>query len=265
MIAEGVAGARRRDPEAGAFALPIAGGMACWAGAESPLNKVIGVGFAGPLSETELAAVEGAYAERGAPVQVELASLSEPALGAQLSRRGYRLMSFENVLAADLEGLDSRLEPPPGSDPEIADSGAEELGLWLDVVVTGFAHPDLQGLPATQEFPRAALERVMRDLVTGAGCRRYLARRGGEPAGGASLRVDDRIAQLCGAATLPAHRRRGVQTALLAHRLNAARAAGCKLAVVTTQPGSKSQENVQRLGFHVLYVRAILVREHAAG
>jgi predicted GNAT family acetyltransferase len=35
------------------------------------------------------------------------------------------------------------------------------------------------------------------------------------------------IAQLAGAATLPAHRRRGVQTALLATRLADARASTC--------------------------------------
>jgi hypothetical protein len=31
--------------------------------------------------------------------------------------------------------------------------------------------------------------------------------------------------------------------------------------VVTTQPGSKSMQNVQKLGFDLLYARAILVRE----
>jgi GNAT superfamily N-acetyltransferase len=66
---------------------------------------------------------------------------------------------------------------------------------------------------------------------------------------------------LCGAATLPAFRRRGVQSALLHARLAQARQAGCDLAVVTTQPGSKSQENVQRAGFELLYVRAVLVRD----
>ncbi|MBP7678421.1 MAG: GNAT family N-acetyltransferase, partial [Thermoanaerobaculia bacterium] len=68
------------------------------------------------------------------------------------------------------------------------------------------------------------------------------------------------LAQLCGAATLPDHRRRGIQTALLAERLAAAGRSGCGLAVVTTQPGSKSQENVRRRGFALLYTRAILVR-----
>jgi GNAT superfamily N-acetyltransferase len=80
------------------------------------------------------------------------------------------------------------------------------------------------------------------------------------PAGGASLRLFEGIAQLCGAATLPEHRRHGVQSALLAARLEAAVRAGCDVAVVTTTPGSKSQENVQGQGFDLLYTRAILVR-----
>jgi hypothetical protein len=67
------------------------------------------------------------------------------------------------------------------------------------------------------------------------------------------------VAQLTGAATVPAHRRHGVQTALLAARLADAARTGCDIAVVTTQPGSKSQQNVQRQGFDLLYTRAVLV------
>ena len=48
---------------------------------------------------------------------------------------------------------------------------------------------------------------------------------------------------------------------LLERRLMDARAAKCKLAVSTTQPGSKSQANSQRRGFQLLYTRAILIRE----
>jgi len=36
--------------------------------------------------------------------------------------------------------------------------------------------------------------------------------------------------------------------------------AGCDLAVITTAPGSKSQANVMRTGFALLYARAILVK-----
>jgi GNAT superfamily N-acetyltransferase len=93
------------------------------------------------------------------------------------------------------------------------------------------------------------------------GFKRYLARVRGAAAGGASMRLFEGIAQLCGAATLPEYRRQGVQTALFNARLRAAQRAGCRIAVVTTQPGTKSQHNAQRRGFHLLYARAILVKE----
>ncbi len=47
----------------------------------------------------------------------------------------------------------------------------------------------------------------------------------------------------------------------LAARLADATAAGCDLAVITVQPGSKSQQNVQRQGFELLYARSVMVRE----
>jgi ribosomal protein S18 acetylase RimI-like enzyme len=90
---------------------------------------------------------------------------------------------------------------------------------------------------------------------------RYAGWLDGIIAGGATMRVAEGVAQLTGAATAPAHRRRGVHTALLSTRLNAAAAAGCDVAVVITQPGSKSQQNAQRQGFDLLYTRAVLVKQ----
>jgi GNAT superfamily N-acetyltransferase len=115
-------------------------------------------------------------------------------------------------------------------------------------------------VPSHEQYPRETAEAVIADMAAVPGLVRYLARRGGVAAGGASMRLADGVAQLCGAATLPGHRRRGVQTALLATRLDVAARAGCDVAVVTTQPGSKSQENAQRQGFELLYTRAVLVR-----
>ena len=74
------------------------------------------------------------------------------------------------------------------------------------------------------------------------------------------MRMAGGVAQLTGAATAPAHRRRGIQTALLSARLADA-AACCDAAVITTQPGSKSQQNAQRQGFDLLYARAVLVKQ----
>jgi GNAT superfamily N-acetyltransferase len=101
---------------------------------------------------------------------------------------------------------------------------------------------------------------AQRDLAA-AGVSRYIALRDGVVAGGAGIRLAEGVAQFAGAATVPAHRRHGVQSALLSARLADAAAAGCDIAVITTQPGSKSQQNAQRQGFDLLYTRAILTKQ----
>src|SRR6185436_1937291 len=59
------------------------------------------------------------------------------------------------------------------------------------------------------------------------------------------------------AATRPAWRGRGCQTALLRRRIADAARAGCDLVVVQASPGSGSQRNLQRLGLELAYTRAI--------
>jgi ribosomal protein S18 acetylase RimI-like enzyme len=156
-------------------------------------------------------------------------------------------------------GGESRAEAAASQGVEVTRSERDELALWIAIVAGGFARPDAQGVASHESYPREAIERVMSDMASAPSLRRYLARRDGVPAGGASMRASDGICQLCGAATLPEHRRHGVQRAMLERRLNDAAAAGCEVAVVTTLPGSQSQHNVQRLGFDLLYTRAILV------
>nr|WP_110037497.1 GNAT family N-acetyltransferase [Nocardia neocaledoniensis] len=242
---------------AGGFVREFGGGAACFAEPGSPLNKVVGVGFGEIPSSAEWDEVEAAYAAVGAPVQVELAHIADPRIGAELTGRGYRLMSFEDVLGIELAG---RVWAAPAG-VEVRRADEDGFDTWLDVVVDGFAHPDEDGLPAHEEFPREALAAVMRDMASHGDTRIYIAYRDGVPAGAANMRVADGIASLAGASTLVAHRRHGVQTALLSARLTEATADGCDLAVVTTQPGSKSQRNAQGRGFSLLYTRAVLVKE----
>lgn len=256
LVADGCAAALRRG-DAGVFVMPVAGGVASFAGAGSPLNKVAGWGFGGKPTAADLDEIERAFAAQRAPVQVELAHLGDPAIAALLTERGYQLTSFENVSGLALSGWQAP-SAPPGL--VVRRSDTEEFEAWVDVVADGAAHPDEQGLPAHEEFSRADIARAMRDFAA-AGEVRYAAVLDGALVGGASVRLADGIAQLGGAATAPTHRRRGVQTALVSARLTDAVAAGCDLAVVTTQPGSKSQQNVQRHGFDLLYTRAVLVKQ----
>jgi GNAT superfamily N-acetyltransferase len=257
LIAEACRAAQRRRADAPGFVIPVAGGVASFAETGSPLNKVAGIGFAGVPDAGALDDVERAFADRGAPVQVELAHLADPSIGALLTDRGYRLEAFENVLGRALESEPERVTPPG---VEIRPSGDDEFDAWLDVAADAVAHPDTQGVPWREEFPREVYINAERDSA-GAGVVRYAALHDGVLAGGAGLRITDGVAQFAGAATAPAHRRRGIQAALLSARLVDATAAGCDVAVIVTQPASKSQENAQRRGFDLLYTRAVLVKK----
>ena len=256
LIARCSEAARRRADTAG-FVIPIAGGVASFAGEGSPYSKVAGLGFGGVPDPAALDEIGKAFAAHGCAVQVELAELADPAIIALLAGRGYRLESFENVLGRTLTGGLERVMPPG---TEVRLSGEEEFGAWLDVVAEGSVHPDTEGVPWHEEFPREVIIAAERDSAA-AGSVRYAALRDGVIAGGATMRIAEGVAQLTGAATAPAHRRRGVQSALLSARLADAAAADCDVAVITTQPGSKSHQNAQRQGFDLLYARAILVKQ----
>lgn len=260
LIARASRATQHRRPGGGGFVMPIAGGVASYAEVDSPYNKVAGLGFAGVPDARVLDEIEHAFAAVGAPVQIELANLADPDLGALLTERGYRLTSFENVLGLAL-GEERAPVTPPGI--EVRRSTEDEMEAWVQVVVEGVAHPDTQGVPWHEEFPRETVEAAERDSAA-AGLLRYVAIHDGVIAGGAGLDLTDGVAHMAGAATAPAHRRRGIQSALLSARLKDATAAGCDIAVVTVQPGSRSQQNVQRQGFHLLYTRAVLVKRPGA-
>ena len=249
--------AGRHRPTSGVTVMPLAGGLAIYAGPGAPMNKVIGLGLGDALEEPALAEVEAAWAERDEPVRVELSTLDDGAVARLLTSRGYRLLGFENVLGRALGASDVGV--PPVSGLAIHHLAPEDVDLWMEVTVDGFAHADEGPLPTENPSPEV-LEGIFRDMSGVSGFRRYLVTVNAVAVAAASMRIDGALAQMTGAATLAMFRRRGLQTALTLHRLADAREAGCDLAVVTTAPGSKSQENAQRRGFELLYARAILVR-----
>src|SRR5262245_20008992 len=149
LIAQSSQAARRRTGTAG-FVIPVAGGVASFAGQGSPFNKVADLGFGGVPDVAALDEVEQAFATCGSPVQIELAHLADPAIGDRLSGRGYRLESFENVLGRALTGEPERVLPPG---VEVRPSDAEESETWLDVVAESSVHPDTQEVPWHEDFP----------------------------------------------------------------------------------------------------------------
>ena len=87
LIARACEAARRRAGTAG-FVIPVAGGAASFAEPGSPFNKVAGLGFAGVPDVSCLDRDRAGLAARGAPVQVELALLADPAVGDPADREG---------------------------------------------------------------------------------------------------------------------------------------------------------------------------------
>jgi ribosomal protein S18 acetylase RimI-like enzyme len=244
---------------------PVGGTHAVYGGPGQPFNKLAGLGFAA-IDEDAIAELESLYDERGGEIRVEQSSLADPAVAAMLTRRGYALVGYENVLGLALtpalvDAFATECAAARARGIDVTPAAPDDMQTWIRTVAEGFLAPDsFDGPPPTEAFPRESLEKIFEDFSGAPGCKLYLARRDGAIAGGASLRIVDGLAQLAGASTLPPHRRRGVQSTLMRARMVAAAAAGCDLAVVTTEPASKSQENVQRAGFELLYVRAILVR-----
>ena len=244
-----------RDASLRPFEIRVGHGAAIYAGPDAPSNKMIGVGFDEPVDASVLDAIETAFAARGARLQAEISVLAAPELHAQLTARGYVPSGFEHVLGHPLDGIPSlpshvRVEP-------VAPADVQRLG---DILVAAFASPDEGGVGGDSAPPSDEIRRYFEITMSVDGFRGYLARVDGEIAGGAALRIDGTIAQFCGAGTLPGFRRRGVQTTLVRARLADAAAGGCTVGVVVTQPGSKSQQNVQREGFALLYARQLLVK-----
>lgn len=178
-----------------------------------------------------------------------LCPLADPSVAAALGHRGFRLAEFEQVMVRAL-GVSSAL----GTNPAVTVRQAmpEEFSLYVDVVGPNF----VEGGELSPE-----LRDLMRAAFTMEGATLFLATLDGHEAGGGALLIHDGVAMLAGAGTLPPHRHRGVQTALLEARLEHARRAGCDLAVMGATPGSGSQKNAERKGFQVAYTKAIVTKE----
>jgi len=264
LAADLVAFARARavlDPASGAGHLAVAGGVAVWTGQFGSRGQ--GLGLDGPVTDADLDRLVAFLAAPGRgdglPAEIELCPLAADALAGSLRRRPHRLHGFRNVYAtvppgsASAGGTDGPTAGPPEGLRIEPVAGEERLAVWSRVLLDGF------GYSPGDRRERVARWNEMMGTVPEATL--LLASLHGEPVGASSVLVHDlagrgRVASLGGTTTLVPHRRRGVQLALLRHRLGLAAAAGCDLAVVTADPGSSSGRNARRAGFALAYTNA---------
>jgi ribosomal protein S18 acetylase RimI-like enzyme len=145
----------------------------------------------------------------------------------------------------------TRERPDVPTDLRLDVLGPEDGEACAYVMCTGFGMPLDSPLPAW--FGQTP---AWRD----AGITAYGAWDGDELVAAATLLTFDGIASLCGAATLPTHRGRGAQGALMVRRIRDAAAAGCT--TVVTETGAETPENpnpslhnMRRMGLTELYER----------
>jgi hypothetical protein len=224
--------------EAGAIA--CAGGVAAFTGVGSPLTTIKG---AGPeINDDDIDAAETFFKRCGADrVVFELNPWISPATKARLTDRGYELIGSEDVV----------VRQPPFETPAPAHRVETiEEKRWAEVML------QMNGLPDTPLW-RAICEAsaMLPDAV-----RFGVLDRGGDwiacaellPAAGVGLFGND--------ATLESARGRGAQTATIHERLRAVAAQGLSCVAAEVAPGSGSERNYLRCGFHLAYARTHYAR-----
>jgi hypothetical protein len=217
-------------PEIGAASIDVAGGVAAYSGAGSPLSTVKGI--VPGLSYQDLQTIESFFREHGSRlVTIEAAPWPNGDVPDLLRRSGYVPTDTEDVVVAHET---SRGGPIHSVETVTADS-------WSRLMLSGDNGYD----PATRQLiaVSARLPNVRNFAVADRG--QYVA--------GAQTDLYDGIAIFGNDETMPEARRRGAQTALIAARL-AALPSGV-VAVAEVAPGSTSERNYFRSGFTLAYTR----------
>lgn len=224
-------------PSSEAEVFPAGSGVAVFLNEESPLTQVRGAGYA----EFSLDEVERFFADRMAPVTFTLTPFADAALYTNLMYRGYEFGTFENTLVRGVSDADI------ASDPDVSLAG--DPAEWSGMMAESF-FDDVT--PMGRD-----LGQTLFALPT---CRNLIIRAGADPAAGAQLDIRSRLGIFQCDGTLTRFRGEGLQAKLIRARLSMAAKEGCDLVTADTAPGSQSQRNYERQGFHVVYTKVTLIR-----
>ncbi|AFH63674.2 acetyltransferase [Paenibacillus caseinilyticus] len=210
-------------------------------------NSVRGLGLE-EGSEERIDEILDFYAEHGASCRFDIVPFgAQPELLRKLAERGYGQYGFHTALYGVVPELGLPTDPRDGQ-VIVRPLREDEFDLYAEIYSASF------GMPAFLQPAVAANNRVLHGR---AGWRFYLALYGDEPAAIGALRMEDGIGSLAAAATLPAFRRLGCQSALLLERLEEAARSACGLLVGQAAFGSASQANMERIGMKVAYTKSL--------
>jgi GNAT superfamily N-acetyltransferase len=228
---------------------PLAGGLLSFTGPGSYSNQAVGLGMTGPVSGPEIDHLCTFYESRGFQPQIELCPYAHESLIRGLAIRNFVIKDFETVLARDMSiPLDAQI-PPEIRMEEVNPADDAQVETLLQIIADGFS-------PVNREMFRYHARKAIHYSDTFA----YIASIDGTAAAGASSEVCAPCGALFGATTLEKFRNRGLQRALMIARLQKAQQANCKYVTIGSKPDSPTGRNALRLGYQVVYTKAILIR-----
>ena len=235
-----------RRPEVGACLTDLAGACLAYNGSDVPLTCAVGVGTSTAPDITEIEAIEAFYRARKSPVRITISGRTRGGVNSLLASRGYKAGTpMENWWRplADItaKSISHTIEVMPAT--------IDDADAWVRTVAAGFresvAPVDDSKLPAT-------LLDTFYCFGFADGAQPFLVRRNGELAGGGVLHINGDTAHLRTTSCRFAHRRNGVQTALLNVRLQRAVKAGCRSVFSSTAGIGASARNLERFGLQPL-------------
>lgn len=207
-------------------------------------NRVIGLGMEKPASEADIDRIIAAYSLAGASrFFIQLSPFAKPAnLPDLLERKGFQYYNNWVKLYRELIPL-----PETPTSLRIEAISTDKADIFAGIIIDSFEWP-------------AVLKPLIAATVGRSSWQHYLAYADDTPVACAASFIDDVYASLAFAATLPAYRGLGAQSALITRRFNDCAALGCRWMIVETaedlpeQPVA-SYRNMIRFGFREAYRR----------
>lgn len=241
--------------------LLVAGGCAGRGEAGSWVNNAVGVGLDGAVPDAKLDALVEWFVEKHIEPRVELSPYADRSVVTGLASRGFVIRDWENTFYREIDSA-KRTEPAfaPPTDVQmilVDPSDDDMVREYSTVSMSGFFPPGAGPSEFDYEVAARWVKQPRVLSVAAVVGDRLVA------AGSASLDESVPIVSLAGLSVLPEFRRRGIQQALIAHRLNLAAARGATLATIGSRPGAATERNVRRMGFQLAYTKAHVVMPRA--
>ncbi len=231
-----------REPAWGSEVRPLAGGWLVLAGAGMYLNQAMAAGVDDELGSADLDLLQTRSDALGVTPAIEVSSITLQGSVRRILDRGFVHDPTSDITCLTRPVTTTTVEAPDDVAVLPVESAAD-LGLWQETSARGWGHTTADARRVSDAFAAAA------NALGGEHMFIAYDRSDRRPIGCASMTVRDQVAMLGGMSTVPAERRRGVQAALVRHRLAEARGLGCDLAATTAARDGPSSRNLQRHGF----------------